>query len=124
MGLEAAKCMSKDKIIALAGRTVAKLENAVSELTALGFEARAHAVDTSDRGSVRELAEYAASLGEIKNVINCVGMSPAQTNREKAASDQCAGHCIYQSGILKTYEPGQCHCRYLFELGMMPEGEI
>jgi len=80
MGLEAAKFMPKDKIIVIAGRTVAKLEKAIDELTALGFESYAHAVDTSNRKSVRELAEYAASLGEITNVINSAGMSPAQTN--------------------------------------------
>lgn len=82
MGLEAAKFMSRDKILVIAGRTVAKLEKAVAELKELGFEVYAHAVDTSRRESVRELAEYAASLGEIKNVINAAGMSPAQTKGE------------------------------------------
>ena len=82
MGLEAAKFLSQDKILVIAGRTVAKLEKAVAELKELGFEVYAHAVDTSRRESVRELAEYAASLGEIKNVINAAGMSPAQTKGE------------------------------------------
>lgn len=77
MGLEAAKCMPKEKIIVISGRTVAKLEKAVEELKALGFEAYAYACDTSDRESVKKLAEYAASLGEIKNVINAAGISPA-----------------------------------------------
>ena len=77
MGLEAAKCMPKEKIIVISGRTVAKLEKAVEELKALGFEAYAFACDTSDRESVKKLAEYAASLGEIKNVINAAGISPA-----------------------------------------------
>ena len=83
MGLEAAKFMPRDRVILIAGRTVAKLEKALGELKELGFEACAHAVDTSVRNSVRELAEYAASLGEITNVINSAGMSPAQTNGEK-----------------------------------------
>ena len=77
MGLEAAKCMPKEKIIVISGRTVAKLEKAVEELKALGFEAYAYACDTSDRESVKKLAEYAAGLGEIKNVINAAGISPA-----------------------------------------------
>lgn len=83
MGLEAAKFMSKDKIIVLAGRTVAKLEKAVNELKELGYEAYAHACDTSDRSSVKALAEFAASLGEIKNVINSAGLSPAMAGQEK-----------------------------------------
>ena len=37
MGLEAAKQMPKDKIIVIAGRTVAKLEKALEELKDIGF---------------------------------------------------------------------------------------
>ena len=77
MGFEAAKYMPKDKIIVISGRTLSKLEGAVAELKALGYEAYAKACDTSERESVQELAEYAASLGEIKNVINSAGVSPA-----------------------------------------------
>jgi len=83
MGLAAAAFMSKDKIIVVSGRTVSKLENAVSKLQSLGYEAYAHACDTSNRKSVRELAEYAASLGEIRNVINAAGLSPSMEDREK-----------------------------------------
>lgn len=83
MGLAAAKYMPKDKIIVLTGRTLSKLENAVEELKALGYEAYAKTCDTSDRQQVRELAEYAASLGEIKNVINSAGLSPAMADPEK-----------------------------------------
>lgn len=83
MGLAAAKYMPKEKCIILAGRTVKKLENAAAELEALGYEAHVHACDTSDRASVRTLAEYAASVGEIKNVIHAAGMSPAMAAPEQ-----------------------------------------
>lgn len=77
MGLSAAKHMPTDRIIVVSGRTVSKLENAVQELNGIGFEAYAHACDTSVRESVRELAEYAASLGDVTNVIHAAGISPA-----------------------------------------------
>ena len=77
MGLAAAKFMSKDKIIVISGRTMSKLEGAVAELKALGYDAYAKACDTSDRESVKELVAFASSLGEIKNVINAAGVSPA-----------------------------------------------
>ena len=77
MGLEAAKFMPKDKIIVLSGRTMSKLEGAVAELESLGFTAYAKTCDTSKRESVKELVEFAAGLGEIKNVINSAGVSPA-----------------------------------------------
>ena len=83
MGLAAAKFMPKEKIIVLSGRTIAKLENAVRELENLGYEAYPFACDTSDRKSVRKLAEYAASLGEVKNVINSAGVSPNMAEEEK-----------------------------------------
>ncbi|MBR6737332.1 MAG: SDR family NAD(P)-dependent oxidoreductase [Clostridia bacterium] len=77
MGLEAAKFMAKDKIIVISGRTLSKLENGVNELKSLGFNAYAKTCDTSSRESVKELVEFCLSLGEIKNVINCAGVSPA-----------------------------------------------
>lgn len=77
MGLEAAKFMPKDRIIVLSGRTMSKLENAVECLKGLGYEAHAKVCDTSKRESVKELAAFAAGLGEIKNVINSAGVSPA-----------------------------------------------
>ncbi len=77
MGLEAAKFMPKDKIIVISGRTVSKLEGAVAQLKELGYEAYAKACDTSDRESVKELVAFATSLGEVKNVINSAGVSPA-----------------------------------------------
>ncbi len=79
MGLETAKNMPKEKIIVLSGRTVQKLENAVNELKSLGYEAYAFACDTSVRESVKALAEYCATLGEIENVINAAGVSPAMS---------------------------------------------
>ena len=83
MGLAAAKYMPKEKGIILSGRTVKKLEHAVDELKSLGYEAYAYACDTSDRASVRALAEYASSIGEIKNVINAAGISPAMAAPEQ-----------------------------------------
>lgn len=77
MGLEAAKFMSKNKIIVISGRTMFKLEKGVEELKAAGFTAYAKTCDTSQRESVKELAAFCKSLGEIKNVINCAGVSPA-----------------------------------------------
>lgn len=79
VGLEAAKLI-KDRHIVLSGRTEAKLQKAVDELTALGIQASFKTCDTSSRESVKALAEYAASIGTIKTVINCAGLSPAMSD--------------------------------------------
>ena len=106
MGLETAKCMSKEKIIILSGRTVSKLENAVKELEELGFEAYAYACDTSDRMSVRKLAEYAASYGEIKNVINAAGLSPSMAKPEQLIRVNALGTVYVNQEFSKLMNKG------------------
>lgn len=106
MGLAAAKFMPKDKIIVLSGRTVAKLENAVNELRALGYEAYPFACDTSNRESVKKLANYCASLGEIKNVINSAGLSPAMAEPEKILRVNALGTVYVNQEFSALMKPG------------------
>ena len=110
MGFEAAKCMPKDKIIVLSGRTMSKLEGAVQQLKELGYDAYAKTCDTSSRESVKELVEFSASLGEIKNVINSAGVSPAM----KGTPD----------GILKINALGTVYVNQEFSKVMNPGSVI
>jgi len=113
MGLAAAKCMPKEKIIVISGRTVSKLEGAVEELKALGYEAYAFACDTSDRESVKRLAEYAASLGEVKNVINAAGISPAmgkEGEQEKILRINALGTVYVNQEFAKVMHAGSVIC--------------
>lgn len=106
MGLAAAKCMPKDKVIIVTGRTMSKLESAVKELEAVGYEAYAKTCDTSVREQVRELAEYAASIGEIKNVINSAGLSPAMADPEKLIRVNALGTVYVNEEFSKLMNPG------------------
>ena len=106
MGLAAAKCMPKEKIIIISGRTVAKLENAVQELEALGYTAYGHSCDTSDRASVRTLAEYARSLGTVRNVINAAGMSPNMADGEKLLKINALGTVYVNQEFSKVMDAG------------------
>ena len=80
MGLDLAKLVGKLGKVIITGRTVKKLEDAISELEALGIEAESYACDVSDLDSVKALAEFAAGQGEIKAVINAAGVSPHMTD--------------------------------------------
>lgn len=106
MGLAAAKEMPKDKIIVLTGRTVKKLENAVNELTALGYEAHSFACDVSRRKDVRALAEYTTSLGEIKNVIHAAGLSPAMAKPEQLLRVNALGTVHVNQEFSRLMGPG------------------
>ena len=106
MGLEAAKFMPKEKIIVLSGRTEKKLEKAVQELTELGCTAYLKTCDTSSRESVRELAEFAASLGEVKNVINSAGLSPAMSDPETILRVNALGTVYINQEFSKVMKAG------------------
>ena len=107
MGLEAAKFTPKEKIVVISGRTVSKLENAVKELKELGIEAYPFACDTSKRDSVKALAEYCASLGNVKNVINAAGVSPAMNvTPETIMRINALGTVYVNQEFSKVMKPG------------------
>ena len=106
MGLEAAKFMPKDKIIVLAGRTESKLQKAAAMLGELGFTAHAKVCDTSKRESVKALAEFASSLGEVKNVINSAGLSPAMADPETIVRVNALGTVYMNEEFSKVMNPG------------------
>ncbi len=106
MGLEAAKFMPKDKIIVLAGRTESKLQKAAAMLGELGFTAHAKVCDTSKRESVKALAEFASSLGEVKNVINSAGLSPAMADPETIVRVNALGTVYVNEEFSKVMNPG------------------
>ena len=106
MGLAAAKCMPTEKIIVVTGRTMSKLEKAVKELEDLGYEAYAKTCDTSKREQVRELAQFAASLGEIKNVINSAGLSPAMAKPEQLIRVNALGTVYINEEFSKLMKAG------------------
>ena len=106
MGLAAAKFMPKDKIIIVSGRTVSKLEKAIEQLKELGYEAYAYACDTSNRNSVKELAQYAAETGNVRNVINAAGMSPNMADPEKLLRVNAIGTVYVNQEFSKVMAPG------------------
>ena len=106
MGLAAAKFMSKEKIILVTGRTMSKLEKAVKELEEAGYTAYAKTCDTSVREQVADLAEFAAQLGEIKNVIHSAGLSPAMADPEKLIRVNALGTVYVNEEFSKRMKPG------------------
>ena len=106
MGLAAAKFMPKDKIIVISGRTLKKLEGAVEELKALGYTAYAKTCDTSKRESVKELVDFAKGLGEVKNVINSAGLSPAMSDPETIVRVNALGTVYINEEFSKVMNPG------------------
>lgn len=79
LGLATAHCLSSQTAILLCARGAAGLEKAKAELESFGAEVYTYVMDASDAESTRKCAEYAASLGDVVNVIHTAGVSPANT---------------------------------------------
>ena len=108
MGLEAAKILGRKHKIILMGRTVAKLENAVKQLSDVGIEAEAYPADASHRESVRKLAAYAAQLGEVKVLIHAAGVSPHMTDAQKIFEINAIGTMNMDEEFVKIMPEGSC----------------
>ena len=78
-------------MIVLAGRNLAKMETAKAELDELGVESCLCKTDIADRAQVQALADYAASLGDVTQVIHTSGVSPSDTATENIIKINAAG---------------------------------
>lgn len=81
-GLAAARCLSSETALLLCARGTAGLEKTKKELESFGAEVYMFSLDVSDPASVENCAKYAASLGDVANVIHAAGVSPANTSAE------------------------------------------
>jgi len=124
MGLETAKAMPKEKAIVISGRTLKKLEAAVEGLKEVGFEAYPFACDTSSRESVQALAEYAAGLGTVKNVVNAAGVSPHMAQAEQIIKINALGTVYVNQEFAKVMEPGSVIVDIASNSGYMLPGAL
>ena len=82
MGKAICKELGKSSVIVLAGRNEAKMTSAKEQLQELGIETYLCKTDISDTAQVQALADYAASLGTVTQVIHTSGVSPSDTVTE------------------------------------------
>ncbi|MBQ8960315.1 MAG: SDR family NAD(P)-dependent oxidoreductase [Ruminococcus sp.] len=106
MGLGAARAMPNDRIFLLSGRTQQKLDKAAKQLKAEGRQVYIKTCDTSDKKQVHELARYAASLGEVTNVINAAGLSPSMADPEKLLRVNAFGTVYVNREFAKVMKKG------------------
>lgn len=76
IGLAIARRQGIGKTLLLADVSSKTLEEAADVLRGAGYEVETMAVDVTSRPSVRALAEAAAGLGPVMQVVNTAGLSP------------------------------------------------
>lgn len=79
IGLECAKEF-KDGTVLITGRNEERLKGAEKELKEAGIDIAYKSSDISNRDSIKELFEYAKTLGTIKTVVNSAGVSGGSAN--------------------------------------------
>ena len=94
--------------VILVGRTAAKLERAVAELTEAGHEAEAFACDLSDRASCEKLARHAVERGQVKALLHIAGMSPHMGSPEAILRANALGTVNINDAFYPVMAPGGC----------------
>ncbi len=93
IGFEAAKYMTKDKIIVLSGVVAETMQKAVDELRGRGYTAFAKYCDPSNRSNVKELVAFACDLGNVKTVIH---------TEEVSANENISAENIFRVNVFGT----------------------
>lgn len=105
MGKAICKELGKTSAIVLAGRNPAKLETAKAELDELGVESDLCKTDIADRAQVQALADYAASLGSVKQIIHTSGVSPRIQGRKISSKSTQLAQSIWLRRFIRFW-PG------------------
>lgn len=82
MGHAIARRLGAGKTVLLADNNAAALTSVTGALSADGHQVDSREVDVSSPESVRTLAEHAASLGAVTQVVHTAGLSPSQASAE------------------------------------------
>lgn len=103
MGKAICKELGKTSVIVLAGRNLAKMEAAKAELDELGVESCLCKTDIADRAQVRALADDAASLGDVTQVIHTSGVSPSDTATETSLKSTRSARSIWSRHSIRCW---------------------
>lgn len=94
------------KTIVLSDINESLLEASVNELTGAGYAVRPRRVDVTSVDSVRALADFAASLGPVTQVINTAGLSPNMAPAKKVLEVDLYGSALVFEEFERVIAPG------------------
>ena len=82
------------------------VERSVSALRAEGHDAFGRVCDVTDRASVRALASAAAGRGQVKTLLNVVGLSPSMADPATILAVNLLGAALVADTFLELAFPG------------------
>ena len=106
IGKAVATMLPKEDTVVITGRNLDKLNKTAEKLNETGCHIVATTCDVSKREDVKKLAQYAASLGTIKKVIHCAGVSGTMANVETIVRINALGTVYVNQEFYKVMTDG------------------
>ncbi|MGD6751995.1 SDR family oxidoreductase [Streptomyces sp. BH105] len=106
IGQAIARRVGSGRTLLLAAHDEKSSEAAAERLRGDGFEVAVQATDISDRDAVEALADKAASLGAVTQVIHAAGVSPTQASIERVMQVDLAGTAYVLDAFARVIAPG------------------
>lgn len=94
IGLSIVRRIASGKQVVIGDLNPQILESAKEELLNAGFEVVTKIVDGSDRASIQEFADFAASFGDISRYVHTAGVSPNQAKPDLILAVDLIGTAI------------------------------
>ena len=106
IGQAIARRVGSGRVLLLAAHSQEATEAAAKQLRGDGFEVEVQATDISDRKAVEALADTAAAMGPVTQVIHAAGVSPTQASIERVMEVDLAGTAYILDAFARVIAPG------------------
>lgn len=106
IGIAIARRQGFGKHILLADFNEKLLESAAKEIESASYKVTSLKVDVSSRASVRALADAAAALGSVVNVVNTAGVSPNMAPPDRVLAVDLYGSAVVFEEFERVIAPG------------------
>ena len=124
MGEAIARRVGSGKRLLIADFNEELLDRVQAALSGDGFDVVTQQVDVSVRESVSKLADYAASLGNVVNVVHTAGLSPVQAPTEAILKVDLLGVAISLDEFGRVIAPGGAGVVIASMAGSMSAGQF
>jgi NAD(P)-dependent dehydrogenase (short-subunit alcohol dehydrogenase family) len=120
IGAAIARRQGSGKLVLLADFNEATLAAAAAALTGAGFQVTTQRVDVADRASVRALADAAAGLGNVSQVVHTAGLSPNMAPPDRILAVDLYGTAVVLEEFGRVVAPGGAAVVISSMAGYMP----
>jgi NAD(P)-dependent dehydrogenase (short-subunit alcohol dehydrogenase family) len=121
IGQAIARRQGFNKIVLLADNNPLVLDEAAKTLAHASYRVETQPVDVASQASVRALADKAATLGTVTQVINTAGLSPNMAAPEKVLEVDLYGVALVFDEFERVIAPGGCGIVISSMAGYMPD---